>query len=64
MDPLDEPRTVIMNGVVDDRFYQRKEIEQYDEDVANLNELILTTQGDRKTCPLTNLGLSPRKGWL
>ena len=52
-----------MNGVVDDRFYQRKEIEQYDEAVANLNELILSVQGDRKTCPLTNLGLSPRKGW-
>ena len=53
--------TVLMNGVVDDRLFQKKDIPQYNDVEANLNELLLSTKAPY-SCPLANSLLVPRHG--
>ena len=37
------PRTLILNGVVDDRNYKENEVPQYSEEAANYAELIMNS---------------------
>ena len=62
--PKEEPLTLVVNGVVDDREFQKKGIDQYSDKAARFNELILKHNGKpgKNTCPMVNAGLEGRHG--
>ena len=55
-----EPMTAIMNGVTDNRFFKEQKRDQYDQDAANMNELIKSMED--KTCLFRNTDLKARMG--
>lgn len=60
MDPKEEPLTLVVSGVVDDREFQKKGIEQYSDENAAFNELIMDM--DDKSCPMINARMTRRHG--
>ena len=54
------PKTIVVNGVTDDREFQTKGIDQYSTEDANINELFVSMEN--KTCTLDKQGLKPRFG--
>lgn len=58
-DPLEEPLTVVLNGLVDNRNFKVDDVDQYNQTAANINELIVNRT---YTCQLSATGMVPRMG--
>ena len=56
-DPMDEPMTFLLNGVVDERNWKEMEVEHYSEENAKEAELIVN---NTHTCILPNNDMEPR----
>lgn len=60
-DPKNEPKTIVVSGVKDDRDYLTKVgVDQYSTSDALINELFVSVEN--KTCPLDRANLKARFG--
>lgn len=56
--PANEPWTLVINGVSDNRNFKADGVDQYSEDNANIAEIV----GETATCAISNTDLLPRMG--